>query len=825
MISQWIEQKWPFLVAEGRWLRGDGPNWILANQWDERPYHVLISRLSPWNDVLYSSTHRLLYGILASQPEIFPDLAYLPPLHDTPLFTAEKIPWWIGASAQKGAQDYHCIAISNALVQEFLNLTPVLEHSGIPLSKKERLLLPEAPLLIMGGANSLHSSLLWTDDPLVDGIFIGEEPEVIASLFNRLAVLHKEGHSKSSQLQILAQEIPGFFEPENMRDRAKPVMKVHKSTPQVNSYKVFEPFLPAVETAGVGSLHIAEGCPSFCSFCAESYARKPYRETPLQEALQHAKHLKRELGLDEIELFSFNFNNYSSIHEIVPLLAKEFPRVGLKSQRFDAIAEDPRMIQLMRQAGKSSVTCGLEGISDRLRAYMQKGLATDQLKRALELLLSEPLRELKIFLIATGHENAEDLAEFRDFLQWFDTLYGRTSRRPRVTFSATPLVRFPWTPLEFEDAPTAEQGDRAVRAIKDCIVRRGFDFREAASGSEAEVSQILVRAQDGRILSALQKAQKQTGFLYSDGISPDFAQLFRATLQEFGLSWEELLKGVTLDETPLWRSASPGISVKFLREMFTSSLAFLQVPICLGSTQKDAKCLQCSACTPQERKQLISRKETSKSLAFPVPNTVEIPLFVELSSRCLQWPWRTWHALLQRALLRVKPEWSSSLRGFAKGYWERKLDTDFCIVGGVQEFRLLCESSMAETIGTFLRDQDHLKLLQFELAPWMQIHASKPQGNEYLQIMGKSMNPAPWLLSKGLKHTLLKKDSKYHYDFSKDALRKKMLREMVFDKRSEQEILDIRIDEKFELMDLLRNLSIKGTNEHWRRVVVMAIVN
>jgi len=825
MISQWIEQNWPQLVSEGRWLRGDGPNWIQADQWMERPYRVLISRLSPWNDVLYSSTHRLLYGILASQPGIFPDLAYLPPLHDTPLFTKENIPWWIGASAHKGARDYHCIAISNALVQEYLNLAPALDHSGIPLSKKERLQSPEIPLVIMGGANSLHSTLLWNEDPLVDGIFIGEEPEVIATLFNRLAVLNKEGHDKSAQLQILAQEIPGFFEPEKMRDSANPVMKVHKSTPQVNAYKALEPFLPAIETAGVASLHIAEGCPSFCSFCAESYARKPYRETPLQEALTHARNLKRELGLDEIELFSFNFNNYSSIHEIVPLLAEEFPRIGLKSQRFDAIAEDPRMIQLMRQAGKSSVTCGLEGISDRLRSYMQKGLATEQLKRALELLLSEPLRELKIFLIATGHERAEDLAEFREFLLWFDHLYGRTPRRPRVTFSATPLVRFPWTPLEFEDAPSAEQGDKAVRAIKDCVVRRGFDFREAASGFEAEVSQILVRAQDPRILQALQKAQNQTGFLYSDGISPEFAQQFRITLQEVGLSWEFLLKGNSLEDTPLWRQASPGISVKFLREMFTASLDALQVPICLGTPQKEAKCLHCNACTPQERKQLVSRKETSPSLVYPVPTIVEIPLTVELSSRCLQWPWRTWQALLQRAILRTRPEWSIWLRGFSKGYWEKRLDTDFCMVGGIQEFRLLCLTKHVVDFCAFLRDDSHISTINRELFPWLRLHSTKPQGVERLRISGKKLDPAPWLLSKGLKHTLLKKDSKYYYDFSKDALRKKILREMVLEKKEVQEILDIRIEDKLELMDLLRNLSIKGTNEHWRKNAVMAIVN
>ena len=39
---------------------------------------------------------------------------------------------------------------------------------------------------------------------------------------------------------------------------------------------------------------------------------------------------------------SFNFNTYGPIRPLVAKLLEEFPTIGLKSQRFDALARDPR---------------------------------------------------------------------------------------------------------------------------------------------------------------------------------------------------------------------------------------------------------------------------------------------------------------------------------------------------------------------------------------------------------------------------------------------------------------------------------------------------
>ena len=820
VYAKWVEENWTRFVGSGRWLLGNGPNWVQPAEWDARPYRVLIARLSPWQDVLQSSTHRLLYAILRKQPCLFPDMAFIPPLRDTKTFRNANVPWWLSVGTHRHPKDFDCIAISNALVQEFINLAPALEASGIPISKQVRMADSSIPLLILGGANSLHSSLLWNEDPLVDAIFVGEDPEWIETIFTLCAEAKRKKQSKAQTLKTLVAQVPGFFLPEAIALGKTTVEKVHASVPSINQHKVFEPMMPAEEIAGVSALHISEGCPSFCSFCAESYARKPYREVPQGLAVEQALEMKTALGLEEIELFSFNFNNYEAIHTLIPDLLTRFGRVGLKSQRFDALAEDPALVKLMRVANKSSLTCGLEGISNRVRSYMQKGLDEVQLRRALEAMLKEPLRELKIFLIATGLEQAEDFEEFKGFMQWFRHLYDRTQRRPRVTFSATPLVRFPWTPLEYEDAPTAEQCGRHVRAIKDCVARSGFEFREAASVWESEVSQILVRARDVRVLQACISAQQRTGFLYAEAVDDAFGLALREELAKLGIDVYQALRGHDYAAEVPWRFVSPGISRGFLEKIHQQSVQALQAEICLGSFDKMGKCLVCDACTPAERK-AITHKRTKLNQAQNVPIRVEleVQIPVRLSERCARWPLKMLSAWLVHGLCTVIPEFANEFIRHSKWDMERKLDVEYCLVTGDTEIPLMVSQAGQDLVAAFIRDSTLLQKLNGELHPWIECLGNvTPMKTEFVFTRRGFFSPSAWLVSKGLKHTLRKEATRQVFEFSKDALKKRMIQSMWIESVDGIQRMTLTPLEKFPLIEFVQNSAVFEHADEWRKI-------
>lgn len=812
----WLIENQHRLAGGGRWLLGNGPNWVKPKEWEKRKYRVLIARLSPFKDVLFSSTHRLLYAILRQQKQIFPDMAFLPPPRDTQALRQNEVPWWTAMGTHRGPLEFDCIAISNALVQELVNIAPLLQNAGIPLRKSERISKEEIPLLILGGANSLHSSLLWTKDPPIDGVFIGEEPASVQQIFEICSKAKSKGLSKKDILSQLCKEVPGFFEPDHLR----PVEKSHETVPSINQHKVFEPMMPDPEVAGVAALHISEGCPSFCTFCAESYARKPYREVPHSHLLPEAEAMKRALGLEEVELFSFNFNNHQSIHHLIPDLLERFGRVGLKSQRFDALADDPALVDLMRTAGKSSLTCGLEGISDRMRTLLQKGLTTSQLQAALVAMLREPLRELKVFLIATGWEKEEDYEEFRGFLRWFKMLYDKTQRRPRITFSATPLVRFPWTPLEYSDGIDAETCGRSVRQIKDCVVRAGFDFREAASEWEAEVSQILIRAKDARIFDALVETHNITGSFYAELIDQDFALEFRNQLAKRGLPFQKCLAGHAPGDDVPWAQISPGIDRKFLVRMAEKSLQNEVHEICLGSVQKAGKCSACSACTPPELKSLTAKRTLLlPRKAPPTIPTEEVRLRVQLSPQARGWPYKTMSAWLLQAIMPALPELGTAFRKHGICEMERRLDDPLIRITGELDLVWNIHSTARPLLEALLHSPDAMAKIQERLDGWMEwrgIQAPFFENEWFVAERAGYFSPDAWLRAKGLKYTLTRKENRKCYEFSKDSLRKKFFHELWVEESSQGHQLHWRAQDKLSLPEFLRNCADFESSEDWK---------
>ena len=151
------------------------------------------------------------------------------------------------------------------------------------------------------------------------------------------------------------------------------------------------------EILGAGSLQISNGCPCFCAFCAESWERKPYRERSLSKLLEAMRSAKAQQGLDTINFLSFNFNTHAELYPMILSFYEEMANVSLKSQRFDLLSADRFLAEIQQIIGKTTVSCGMEGISDRLRRYLHKNLTEEQIYKACEFLFERGIRELKIF--------------------------------------------------------------------------------------------------------------------------------------------------------------------------------------------------------------------------------------------------------------------------------------------------------------------------------------------------------------------------------------------------------------------------------------------
>jgi len=780
--SSWYQKAFTDLSGYGLWLRGGELNTIPAVEFERRPFRVLITRLSTWRDTADSFTHKLLYQIIGRIGAAYPDLAYLPPPRDVPVFDRDKVPWLLGSTSKHEGRDFSVIALSLSIVQELLNIPVMLQKSGIPLSKRERLLDPEGPLVILGGASALYTSALFDNDPLVDGIFAGEDARIIAKLFQTCKNGYAQKLTKETLLEEL-QKIPGFFMPDG-----KPATKVFRAA-ELPPEQLLEsgPVLYDEECIGKTNLQISEGCACFCNFCAESFSRKPYREFSLPHLRKAAKRLKAHMGAHDLELYSFNFSMHRDFYRILREAADVFPSIGLKSQRFDSIAADPELVKFLHAVNKTSITCGIEGISPRLRRYLHKGLEEEELNKSLTVLLSSPIRELKIFLIATGLEEQDDYDEFRKLLSFIKKIEGT----PRIIFSMTILVRFPWTPLEFEDAPDPFVCQTVLRTTERLVHAAGFEFRASSDSADYWISQILVRADDPRIAAAFWQAQNETGFVYYREIHRSFTDAVRRHLERKDIKHHDLLRGFAPPDRAAkpWNALETGVSERFLIKQWASAKKYEDNGYCAGT----------GACSDDAaRKQTLRRPDKKtysadqfrKELHNAKAEEVTLCFHVRIGPALAGVPHRMRHTALARALMLTEKKLVEGYRGPAP---QNGLGSDWVI--GDDSLVLVWSRETATALRELMNDAVFIEKVNTMLKGWVTltglgVHDQPCQAGlaGIKTIIFRSpfhFDPSEYCKNRSLKFTLRKSGpGTLCYVLSAESLKKKILGECMAEPES-----------------------------------------
>ena len=783
----WYRERQGSLSSHGLWLRGGEWNTLPLSERYARHCRVLITRLSTYLDTSESFTHPLLYQALADVPGVYPDFAYLPPPKDGEIMTRDGVPWLLGTQSKRGPDGFDVIAFSNAIVQELVNLPTLLARSGLDLTPAERLSRPDVPLLLLGGANSLHTSLLDHAESPVDGIFTGDQLSDIQRLMALCAEAKREGVPKDVLLERL-ESVPGFARP----GQGKPVRKNNKETLDLRRIKSPRPSMYKLEGLGQEPVAISRGCPAFCSFCAESFDLKPYRENPVDAVVKNALDLKRDMGLEGVDLFSFNFNFYQDLYPLMEALARHFPSIGLKSQRFDMIAHDPDVLDYLRAVGKGSLTFGMEGISARLRRYLQKGLEEEDLWTALRSVLRRPIRELKVFTITTGVESEEDFAEFEDFVKRLPTVMRSASQRPRVIFSATPLVRFPWTPLEFAPAPLPEVYARSARRIGHIARMAGFEYRGAADEAENYISQVLVRADRPGYWAALRRAVGETGFVYYREVQEEFMDALRSALAAEGIGDDLALGGFDLEESRKkpWSRWETGVRRQWLHVQYKRARRFVDPGYCLGTTDEEASCLACTACEDKEEMALLTglrRKHASDAEGFDGrrkafrQSALPMSLEVHWGAKAAGLPRKYAALVLASALMRAEA-------GLVPHFWRfgsslSPASRDLGWVAGLDRVALEWLPEGEALLRDRLRDPAFLERVNAALGDWGELIGEVlaheiPLEPTYLFVSPFRPNPDAYAKALGLRFTLRKQEGRTLCEWSKDSLKKRIVNGM-----------------------------------------------
>ncbi|HPT44701.1 MAG TPA: hypothetical protein PLM07_02240 [Candidatus Rifleibacterium sp.] len=672
-LRAWFAANRHLMSGNGQWFAGGEPNTLDPAFFDSARVRVLIVRLSEYSEVAAGITHSYLYQMAAAVPGCYVDLAFLPPEADEKLMLAGRVPLLTGTGSKMPAAAFDIVAISNSVLQELINLPAMLHNAGLPLTRQARA-VAGSPLVILGGSNSsvhaiLHGSVADNGDAgLVDAVIMGDGEGVMARTIE-LVRDHKES-GRSELLALLRQGVSGFFDPEvfsetydavgnleRLEARAgtvTPIMVSKSACRQGSETFTGGPLL--YDGSGTSHVIVSAGCPSFCSFCKESWEQKPYRENAADKVMAAARSLKASMGLHEISLMTFNANTCSDIYFLVERLGTMFERVAIKSQRFDAVVNSPELLDMQFEAGKRTYTCAMEGISERLRAMLQKNLDEKTILSGFDLLLQRNMRQMKVFLIVTGYEQQADLDEFKAFLEMVKTRCNATNSRPRLTFSFATLFRAPQTPMQYA---AVRGGEPALKKLLNTLVAivadSGFEARISSGPEDAMVSEYIAFA-DRRHTSLLVEASISRGFRYRGSVSGKVLEYWRAALRKAGLV-SLIDRPRNLQTVMPWDNVDTGISKNFLWQTWQNLEKGQQIRACLATPWGDGRCSGCGACAAPEEIARLTRMgpETSGRLRPAAP-------------QARQGFW---------LLFNIPEKWAFCSREFIKAALARRLMLDF----------------------------------------------------------------------------------------------------------------------------------------------------
>jgi radical SAM superfamily enzyme YgiQ (UPF0313 family) len=510
-----------------------------ANAWRkdrmvEGNLKVMVARLSTYEAVSLSMSHSLMAQIYHELPYVMCDFCFLPKPLDYAKLREAGHPVWFGLNTKWGLWEFDVLSITHAVSLEQLSFVPLLYDSGIPIFKDQRMDDENIPIIVMGGANAGTPAPLfgdWLDDEgkahsgFVDCIIYGDGEQMGPKFLERVRAGKEAGLTKREILRGCHGEIDGFYEHECYDHVYKDGKLVEVKRREGYEYAEFpvsratvinldevktleKKMMPHTGDGATVDVSIAGnvGCIGSagwgaCSFCREG-SEGPYRERSLDKVLEALSQATRNQGTKEVSLFSLNFNQYADLFPLVLESVKRGFKVGLISQRVDMLAETPEQIAIQRWLKKTNFTLGIEGISGRIRAYLNKNLQEWEILLCLSEMMKMGAGEIKFFMIVTGEETEADKEEFMKMMETINALREKLHANTRFRVSFTPLFPTAFTALQWAPCWSCLKfGSRSLDSVFDKARELGWGRRLSVSGEEPLVSNLLNQA--GRNLTPL----------------------------------------------------------------------------------------------------------------------------------------------------------------------------------------------------------------------------------------------------------------------------------------------------------------------------------
>ena len=491
---------------------------------------VLVLFMSPGTTRAESNTYTCLQTLIKKEvgDDVFVDNCYCPCAEDFELLANNKFPVVFGNVSHRPIQDYDLICVSLSVVPESLNVPKVFVNSGIPLSHEDRLKRNDIPLILIGGMASsichwLYGEISEEDGgghSMIDMGSFGFGEFVLEYIIEHLRDMNKIKPIKSDKENVITSllakpELNIFYptgydyetEPENpfiVKSIAPNRPDVPQKTSMGNSYRDdFPGFVNKVFTLDGQNctstdVLISHGCSGegTCSFCHEGTISGPFREKPLEALTKDLITSKKNSAANTIGLYSYNLNYYSKLFDLLGNAGSIFSKISLIQMRTDEIGNNPEFLTLTKHLGQIRTSMAIEGMGNRVRnSVLNKNLDRETIMKAAKNVFKQKFLLLKIVIVVTGQETAEDIAEWISEVDEMLAIREECGAKTGIMLTHTPLVIYDQIPLRHLQRITAENSFNHVKNMSDYLTEmfnRGIMTKFHAKGSGTFIEQLML---------------------------------------------------------------------------------------------------------------------------------------------------------------------------------------------------------------------------------------------------------------------------------------------------------------------------------------------
>lgn len=575
--------------------------------WDDSTLRFLLSSAWSYKGAIGNQSFPLIYQFVNGytrengERPFIAERAYFPDSKkDLGHFVRHEIPVF-GVESKHCMADFDLVGFSLGFVPLLSNIVKSLTVSGIPVKRKDREDMREKyPIIISGGTMYGNPEIFAV---ISDIVFIGEmedekdNPGLLAVLERIDEAKKREGFYTSDGRENLyynlAKEFDFLYLPQLITPKYSKSFVLegwdykYTTIPErikkryVRDLDSVPTVLPVVSfhnpMMGTGEGEICRGCGAgACSFCAIGYRTKPYRERSVDFIINSVKHNVIYTGSESVFPTASEYTGYSKKKELTRRFMEEVSsNFDAQSQRVDSMAKDSEFSMLAGHGGMSQLAVGVEGSSERLRTFVNKGATEEIILQAVTNALKAGYQKIKLYFIANlPYESRDDINEMLELCDKIISLRDSMGSVAVIRCSWTPLLIEAWTPLQWE-ATTLEA--KNLEGVCEILKEKGVYF---TLGKKTEPNYMwsaqLIHLGDRIAGEALIDTYLEIDESYHGAVGKSVRSTLERKLKERGVSFEHYFKKKPDNYIFPWDIIDLGVKKSYILDIYRKGLAHIK---------------------------------------------------------------------------------------------------------------------------------------------------------------------------------------------------------------------------------------------------------